>query len=452
MSDRPLLYKGLLPILALLLLADSTLMAQPVGSESGPRSNQVNSPYSHYGIGNLNAPYGANDRGMGGAATATTPAISINDFNPASYSFLNAATLDAAFEANRRSVFLGGQTTSSGTGNFSYFNLGMSAGKHFGLNIGFRPIANMYYNANDTPNIQGLGSTIKNFNGSGNLQYGFIGLSGQYKGLSIGANFGYAFGNYSYSTTLQTSGGDSTGTLNHNRSAQKTRNDIIGGIYWKGGLLYQKKVGKGNHINIGLTTTLSQDLKVKRQNYALAYNYISDGSTTEMIIDTIEDARQKGKLTLPASYSFGLAYGNTNRWEVATDFTYTDWSVFNKMGNRDGVGDNAWRASLGGFFTPNTSVANKKYLSFVTYRIGAYYGKDYFNTVFNTDVNYFGGTIGASFPLQRNYNNYGKINLSLDIGQRGSTQDGQAKEVYVNFTFGISLNDAYWLKRPARYQ
>lgn len=451
MFDSPLVRKGLLPALVFVTLANGRLMAQPLGGDSGPRSSQVNSPYSRYGIGNLNSPYSADYRGIGGTAAAATPGLNINSFNPASYSFLTAATLDFAFEAKQSSVYLGDKTTKSGTGNFSYFNLGMNAGKHFGLNIGFKPISNMYYNATDSPSVQGLGTSLRNYNGSGNLQYAFIGLAGEYKGLSLGANFGYAFGSFNYASSLQTAGSDSSGSVYHVRSAQFSRNDAIGGIYWNGGLMYHAKLKKEKYFNIGLTATLSQNLKVNHQSFALGYNYLTDGSTADLVIDTMNSISSKGTMTLPASYSFGLAYGKAMKWDMGADFSYTDWSLFENMGDREGVGNNAWRASVGGSFIPNATSADKKYLSFVTYRIGAYYGKDYFH-LFNSDVNYFGGTIGVSLPLQRNYNNLGKVNLSLDVGQRGNIQNGLAKEVYVNFTFGISLNDTYWLKRPAHYQ
>ncbi|HET8573150.1 MAG TPA: hypothetical protein VFL76_04695 [Edaphocola sp.] len=452
MFDSPLVRKGLISALLFSVFAPNCLRAQPIGSDSGPRSNQENSPYSRYGIGNLNSPYNATLSGMGGIATAGTPGLNVNAFNPASYSFLTAATLDFAFEAKQRSVFLGDQKTNSGTGNFAYFNLGMNAGKHFGLNIGFRPIAYTYYNANDTIfNLQTMGDALNNYNGSGSLQYAFIGLAGQYKGLSIGANFGYAFGTYDYANSLQTAGSDSSGSTYHVRSAQLTNADRIGGLYWKGGLLYHAKLKKEKYFNIGATATLSQKLNVTRQNLDLAYDYLTDGTTSDLVIDTLINNEVKGKLTMPAAYTFGLAFGKAANYEIGTDFSYTDWSVFDKLGDRSGVGDNSWRVSVGGEYTPNAETPGKKYLSYVTYRLGAYYGKDYFN-LFNTDVNYFGGTVGASFPLQRNYNNFGKINLSLEVGKRGSITNGLAKEVYVNFTFGISLNDTYWLKRPARYQ
>jgi hypothetical protein len=58
-----------------------------------------------------------------------------------------------------------------------------------------------------------------------------------------------------------------------------------------------------------------------------------------------------------------------------------------------------------------------------------------------------GGTIGASFPLKRNYNNFGRIHTALDIGQRGTIANGLARELIVKFTFGVSLNDIWFIKR-----
>lgn len=442
---------GLITALLIFVFTGGGLMAQPIGSNSGPRSNQENSPYSRYGLGNLRSPYNTSFRGMGGSAAAGTPGINVNSFNPASYSFLRAATLDMAFEARSRSVFLGGKSTRSGTGNFSYFNLGMNLNQYLGLNIGFKPIANMYYNSDTSVNIPGLGNATGNFSGSGDLQYAFLGLAGQYKGFSVGLNFGYTFGNYDYSNSLKIPNTDTDGNEVGVRSSQLTHADNIGGIYWEGGLLYQANIGKENHLNIGATVTTSQKLNLTRNNINIAYHYLTEDKGGNLIVDTLQNNETRGKLTMPATYAFGMSYGKEGKWQVASDFSYTDWSLFNKMGDRDGIGDNAWRYSIGGSLTPNSSASNTKYLSFVTYRIGAYYGKDYFH-LFNTNVNYYGGTIGTSLPLQRKYNNFGQLNLSLDIGKRGSITNGLAKEIYVNFTFGLSLNDTYWLKRPARYQ
>lgn len=428
-------------------LATVPAFAQPLNSDSGPRANQENSPYSRYGIGDLSWSNNALIRGLGGTATAYSDPFSVNSFNPATYSFIKSTSFDFAFEGRRRSVYLEDKNVSSGTATLSYLNIGIPLGKYAGMNIGFKPLSKMYYNADDSMNINGIGRAVGNYNGSGGMQYAYIGAAGQYKGLSIGFNAGYAFGSFDYNSSLQSLGVDSAGNvINAIRSAQYTHSDYVGGIYWKGGLLYHATFKKDQFFNAGVAVTLSQQLKAKRNTFNIAYSVIGAGSDQELIVDTLQNTiDEKGTLQMPAEYAFGLAYGKSFHWTIAADMVYNDFSAFQKMNDRIGISDNAWRFSLGGEVTPNPDATMKKYFSLVTYRLGFYYGKDYLN-INNTDVNYVGGTIGASFPLKRNYNNFGRIHTALDIGQRGTNTNGLARELIVKFTFGVSLNDIWFLK------
>jgi hypothetical protein len=429
-------------------LATASASAQALDSDSGPRANQENSPYSRYGIGDLSRSNNALIRGFGGAATAYIDPFSVNSFNPASYSFIKSTSLDFALEGRRRSVFLGDKNVSSGTATLSYLNIGIPLGKYAGMNIGFKPLSKMYYNANDTMNLNGIGRAISNYSGSGGMQYAYLGAAGQYKGFSIGFNAGYAFGSFEYNSSLQTLGMDSSGAaVNALRSAQFTHTDYVGGLYWKGGLIYHAVFKKDHFFNAGAAVTLSQQLNVKRNTFNLAYDFIGTGPDQERIVDTLQNTvDERGRLQMPAEYAFGLAYGRLFHWNIAADMVYNDFSNFEKMNDRTGVAENAWQVSLGGEVTPNPDATMKKYFSIVTYRLGFYYGKDYLN-VNNTDINYVGGTIGASFPLKRNYNNFGRIHTALDIGQRGTIANGLARELIVKFTFGVSLNDIWFIKR-----
>jgi hypothetical protein len=435
-------------LLALLLAGPGFhAAAQTLDEQYGPKSTKENSPYSRYGIGNLNNNSNSLIRGLGGTATAFNDVFSVNSFNPATYSFLKATTLDFALEASSNKVSMGDKSYSSGTAILSYLNLGIPLGKNLGMNLGFKPIAHTYYNANDTTNVAGIGSSIYNYNGDGNMQFAYIGFSGRYKGFSIGFNAGYVFGNYDYANSLTAldSGGISTSI----RDVELSHNDQVGGLYWKGGLLYCNEVKKGYFLNIGAAFTLSQPLNIKRNSYAIAYEteLAADGSQAVGNIDTISSTLgTKGTLDMPLEYSFGINYGKSFHWNVGADFQYTDWSSFQKMGEREGIADNSYRASVGAQFTPDPEATGKKYFSMVTYRLGAYYGKDYLN-INNTEIDYMGGTIGASFPLKRNYDQFGRINTALDIGQRGTLTNGLAKEFFVKFTLGVSLNDI-WFIRP----
>ena len=100
--------------------------------------------------------------------------------------------------------------------------------------------------------------------------------------------------------------------------------------------------------------------------------------------------------------------------------------------------------AVGGEITPNPEA--KKLFSMTTYRLGAYYGKDYIQ-INGNDVTYVGGSVGASFPLKRSYTQFGRLNTALDIGQRGNIKNGMAREFFVKFTVGVSLNDIWFTKR-----
>jgi hypothetical protein len=424
-------------VLTTFLVTGLQVSAQSLNDQSGPKSTKENSPYSRYGIGDLGNQRNSILRGMGGIATAYNDVFSVNTYNPASYSFLKVTTLDFAFEGRTRSVLMNNASTSSGTATISYITLGIPLGKHAGMAAGIAPMSNVYYNASDTMNINGMGETIMNYNGSGSTQYAYLGFSGKYKGLSIGFNAGYVFGTTNYSSSLVNI------DTPYVRNSEFSRFHTIGGLYWKGGLLYKAKVKKDQYINIGAAITLSQKLNAKRDAYDIGYQYTSTG----IVIDTLPQTRQedvKGKVELPAEYSFGVHYGRDFHWNVGVDFVYTDWSTFKNFEDREGVGDNAWRMAVGGEITPNPEA--KSLFSMTTYRLGAYYGKDYIQ-INGNDVTYFGGSVGASFPLKRSYTQFGRLNTALDIGRRGSIQNGMAREFFVKFTVGVSLNDIWFTKR-----
>lgn len=208
--------------------------------------------------------------------------------------------------------------------------------------------------------------------------------------------------------------------------------------------MYQANFEKEHFLNIGATATLSQSLNVKRDAFNIAYT--SAGGELISADTLYHISGEKGSLNMPSAYSFGVFYGKTFNWAVGADFIYTDWSTFHKMEDRTGISDNAYRMSVGGEFTPDPKAGTKKYLSIVTYRLGAYYGKENLH-VNNTDIDYMGATVGASFPMKRQFTQFGRIHTTLDLGKRGTTINGLAREFFVKFTFGVSLNDV-WFIRP----
>lgn len=430
-TKKPLL------LLAIGVALGTTAKAQSLNDQSGPKSNKENAPFSRFGIGDLSNPYNAILRGSGGIGTAYSDPFSINSFNPASYGYLKVSTLEFALEARSRSLSLANYSTSSGTGTLSYFALAIPMGKYAGMSMGLQPVSNIYYNANDTINDPSLGKGLINYNGSGGLQYAYLGLAGTIEGFSLGFNAGYMFGSARYSTTYE--GLDNTPI----RNADFTQSNYIKGFYWKGGAMYRASLKKERYINIGATVKLSQDLQVKRDNMEIGYQFLSDGS---IIRDTVEQTKllgAKGTLKMPAEYSFGVHYGKDYHWNFGADFIYSDWSQYEFWGDRRNIASSAWRAAIGAEITPNGF--SQKIVSATTYRAGLYYAKDYIETG-GKDLIDVGGSVGASIPLKRNMSQFGRVNLALNIGQRGNINDNQVREFYTRFTVGVSLNEIWFRK------
>lgn len=425
-----------------LLCTSFQLFGQTLADQNGPTSSKENSPYSRYGIGNLSNSQNANFIGIGGSATAANDYFSVNSFNPASYSFLKTTSLDFALQASSRSVFMNNKNFSSSTMTFGYLALAMPLGEHLGLAFGLKPYSTMYYNTSDTIWNPNIGKTAIGSTGSGGLNQAYLGFSGKWKGLSLGLNGGYTFGNLNHAESFQIL--EAADSSLFSRQSEFRINDQIGGLFWKAGILYQIKFKKDHFINIAATADFSHQLNTKTNGYNLAYSMLGQDILN---IDTISKVKdKKGQLTMPSNYSFGLSIGKELGWSVVTDFQYADWSKYQLNENRIGIGDQAWRASIGGELTPSGVSESNNYFSNVNYKLGFYYGKDNLN-IAGHSIDYMAATVGLSLPLKRHFSQFGSIHMALDVGKRGMADFGLARELYTKFTIGLSLNDI-WFQRP----
>ena len=307
--------------------------------------------------------------------------------------------------------------------------------------IGFRPYSRVYYNLQDT--ILGsqspIGQVARSYNGSGGLNYAYVGAAAKFKGLSLGFNIGYMFGTL-VSTTATVP--IDTAVTNIAYTGQYTNYNRIGGIYWKGGFLYERKIDSDYTFRIGGTATIQQNITERLSSYQISsYNF---GDT--LVNDTAASAaNQKGNLTLPLTYSIGVMICKNDKWDVGVDYTATNWAKFHSTPDtilNSGIANQSYRISLGGEITPNANNI-RNYFSRVTYRFGLYYGTDYINPV-NTSIPIYGITAGASLPFRRSLSH---LHVALDVGRLGTTTNGLAQETYVRFTLGLSFNDKWFIPR-----
>jgi hypothetical protein len=82
----------------------------------------------------------------------------------------------------------------------------------------------------------------------------------------------------------------------------------------------------------------------------------------------------------------------------------------------------------------------------MSYRVGIKYINSYLS-LFGNDINEYGISFGFGFPIKRSQT---ELDLSFEIGRRGTTKDGLIQENYVNIIFGVSIDEHWFHKRKYR--
>ncbi len=141
--------------------------------------NNTFSPYSRYGLGDLNPTTFAHNAGMGGAYIALKPdsltPIFINAGNPAAYSLIKLTCLEVG-GTYINSKFTGNNSSlNKWSTNFAYGALGFPIRSNGGACFGIMPYSNVGYDLQNTEEESGIGSVKYLYSGAGGLNKVFAG-------------------------------------------------------------------------------------------------------------------------------------------------------------------------------------------------------------------------------------------------------------------------------------
>lgn len=411
----------------------------------------INSPYSRFGVGDLQQTYFGQSSALGGAATGMREYNSINFFNPASYTAIKYTTLESGLRMN----FTGLQSQTDNQFNvdaqYSYLALAFPLTSKWGLSMGLIPFSNMGYSQSLSEHDNILGPETAVYSGEGGLTQGYIGTGYEVlKGLSVGVNAGYLFGSLSQVQSLEfaNSRGTASDTIYNSRISSKTS---LGGFMFGYGIQYELKLSKDSRLTIAYSGTYKSNLISRDKSYTQRYS--SSSKDNEIVIDTVSSINN-GKSTslLPSTNNFGLAYHYKDKLLLTTDYKMGKWSDFQYLGNSQGF-TNSYQFAFGAQYTPDlTSVSN--YLSLVDYRIGGNFGQTYLN-LNGTQVNQYAITAGFGLPIRAGggYNPSqlsAKLNIGFEYGQRGTIENNLVRENFLNVHLGFVLNQLWFYRK--RYQ
>ncbi|MEX2588682.1 MAG: hypothetical protein WD334_00670 [Chitinophagales bacterium] len=397
------------------------------------------SPYSQYGLGDVQSKNFAAAKGFGGASSAFRNSLFINPVNPASYSSLVLTTMEFGVNANYKSMQIGDSTYTTGDGFIDYIALGFPISKSVGTSVGLIPFSKTNYSYQQTIDDPDLGEVSKLYRGKGRLYRLYAGAAYQFPKtdtakhlFSVGANMVYIFGQNEFAQ------GVSFPSNQNAFNSRQTSEIRFGDFAWDFGLQYKLKLEDDHHLVFGASAELPFNVKTTRINTYEKFRPVSPSLT---IIDTIgESSAVKEKLGFPFIYRAGFSYSKADRLTTFLDFEYSTWSRFQPSYQRDIDYEDSWRISGGLEYVPKPS---KKFFNQLIYRLGAYYDKGFFS-INGQQISEFGTSFGLSFPLKSAFS---KINVSLEGGSRGTNAEGLIKENFFRTYISLTLNDKWFVKR-----
>lgn len=406
----------------------------------------IQSPYSKFGVGNIKGSLLPQLRAMGGISTAVSKHTFFNNINmqnPASYASISNTTLDMGISGGYTELKNSSITETNFNANIAHVALAFPVTKTSALSFGLLPYSELGYNFLNTTKI---GTNVGNektvdykYTGEGGLSKAYIGYGKQLGDhLRFGANIEYLFGSLieSRSTEFQNEPGAISSRIQDKNN--------IGGLSFSYGAQYDIRLDTKTTIVLGYSGASNSSLNSKRDRFVTQYNIVNGSESTAL--DTLESVSgAKTSLQLPLVHNFGIALQKNDKWLIGMDYRIGKWSEFTIGSVKQNLQD-TYGFSLGGQFTPDfSSISN--YFKRVEYRLGFQYDKTYIQ-MNNKDVNQMALTFGLGLPLSTfERGSFYKMNLTAELGQRGSVKNGLLQERYINFHLGFTLNDAKWFQR-----
>jgi hypothetical protein len=401
--------------------------------------NRIHSPYSRFGIGELQSFNNSRYTAMGGIGYAVRNPTSVNILNPASYTSFDS--LSFVFEGGLFSNFTKLETSSlsqkSNYTSLGYITFGFPINNWWKGSFGLLPYSSVGYNVSESQDILYLGKVKNKFEGTGGLNQFYIGQAFKInQNLSLGVNVSYLFGFIDRIQAVYFP--DSLYTYNI-KDAKSTN---IGIFNFNFGLQYTKKVGNG--LTMGCGIVFSNAMNAKTTEDQLVYSFSESTSGYEYVHDTSTNYSQNdiaGNIHIPMNFGIGFSLEKTNKWLVGADLNWQNWANYTYNDVKDASLTNSMRISVGGEIKPD--YYSTKYFKRITYRAGFKYTTTNLK-INNTQIDEFGISFGLGLPLRKSKSTF---NFGIEYGKRGSLDNDLIKENFTKITIGFSAYDFWFFKR-----
>jgi hypothetical protein len=388
----------------------------------------TSSPYSVYGIGDINPLGTGTSRGMGGAGISLPSETSLNNLNPASYFTIDSLTFltDLGLNFKSSTYSTTSQSQARNAVGLNFFAIGFRNTSWWKNSLGIAPFSSVGNNFNTQKNIEGSSGLINiSEQGSGGLNQFYWGNAFKLTpNLSIGVNIAFIFGDIKQIENATLDG--MTGTL-------VTEDNIyLRKLYLNYGVQYKFKLAKNINGSVGGVFGKSGKLNL--------FHQVTVTDNSNNILKDQEESQST--FTLPAFFGVGASLKFNEKLLLTSDYTFHNWANSTSLQSNIRL-VNSHNYMFGAEYLPSTSFRDKGFKQ-IKYRIGGYVNSTYL-MVNGQQLIDKGFSIGLGIPIvhKKLY-----FNMAYEIGNKGSNSNkGVINENYQNFILNITLND-FWFFKP----
>jgi len=416
--------KKTIPV-SLFALTLGFLFMQPF---AGKAQHNTSSPYSMYGLGELKSQVNPVNSSMGGAGLALTSNSFVNTLNPASYNGIDslAFIFDTGVDGQYSTFRSQGEKAKVRNANFSYMAVGWRITNKIAAGFGLNPFSSAGYEINSTAEVEGLQQSEYplNITGSGDISRAFAALSYTFvDNLSIGVKTSFLFGSLNQTQFHNLS------TIGSNSIYYETTN-YFHNFYFEFGAQYAFKV-KNYNVSVGAIFNPGQRLVTKED-----YQIYNSAST---VLD--ENSQNNNDFSIPMEIGVGFAINNNKNLLYLLDAGMQKWSDYDYKLSSVKLKNNPY-LKTGLQFTPSTNFM-AGFFERVNYRVGFHYGKSYLS-LRGVQLEEYRGSVGLGLPIR---NGKSRVDVSVEVGSKGTTSKRLIKENFVHLRLGFSMQDLWFQVR-----
>ena len=389
----------------------------------------TSSPYSRFGLGDLQGTVFPVYNALGGGVTALSGSNIVNPSNPASYTSFRANSLLFSTGGLHKTTHFQNSSDNQIANNsaFSHLTIAFPISSNLGASFGMLPFSNIGYRLNARDKDV---SADKIYTGDGGLSKVYFGGAYEpFKGFSVGMNASYLFGGLNRRKKLDY---DDESFFD----ARSNSSINLKGYYYELGLIYKRELANEKELSFGLTANNNSSIRVKRINIVETI-----AGANETVKDTVLSSVEWGNINFPQYISSGVSYRNGEKWLLVADYSMQNWADYSLLDEGDNL-NNSTRLSGGLQYTPEFNSVTKYYKR-IQYRLGAAYTNTPL-TLNDTQLNEMSVSFGFGIPVKKSRTKY---DISFTLGQRGTTDNNLLKEQFIKFGLSVSYDGIWFVKR-----